>query len=332
MLELINLKKTIGNQDFLSKVNLNIAPGQSAAIHCAYETAETFIGLLQGEYDVSGGEIRFDGRAVDKDMLGQFVFALQDEKVNQRLKVGEYIRFWSRLFGSKIGIEQAVSLVGLTNRSDSLIAKLSASEQTRLQWARCILQDQALALFFEQTIQNMDHESLEIFQAVIAFLKQKNKAVLVMVASADQAALLGDQTYRLFKGELLPLQRDADKTGSDTVRQKIEICKVPVKQEDKLMLLNPFEINYIEGRDGNAIVYVDRLSYVCALTLNQLETRLTPFGFFRSHRSYLVNLQQVREIETWTKDSYILKLDGEQGQTVPLSKAKYLELKEQLDI
>ncbi|MFC6547509.1 LytTR family transcriptional regulator DNA-binding domain-containing protein [Cohnella cellulosilytica] len=311
---------------------MNVAPGQSVAIYSAYETAEMLMGLLQGLHNASGGEIRFEDRVADKGIMERFVFALNGEKVNQRLKVSEYLKFWSRLFGSRIEIAQVASLVGLTGKADSLIAKLTASEQIRLQWARCILQDQALAVFIDQSMQVMDHESLAILQAVIAFLKRENKAVLVVAASAEQAADLGDQTYRLFKGELLPLQQDADKAGSDSVRRMIEISKVPVKLDDKIRLLNPFEINYIEGRDGNAIVYVDSLSYICAMTLNQLETRLTPFGFFRSHRSYLVNLQQVREIETWTKDSYILKLDGVQGSTVPLSKSKYLELKEQLDI
>lgn len=88
----------------------------------------------------------------------------------------------------------------------------------------------------------------------------------------------------------------------------------------------------IEGRDGNAVVYVSGEAYPCAMTLNQLESRLRTFGFFRCHRSYLVNLQQVREIEAWTKDSYILKLDDKTGSTVPLFRSNYMELKEQFKI
>lgn len=332
MLELVNLKKTIGNLEILSKLNLNIARGQSVAIYCPSETAEMLIGLLQGVHNISSGEIRFDGCLVDIEITKQFAFALNEEKANPRLKVLEYLTFWSRVFASHIKIEQAASLVGLAAKTDTLIAKLNVAEQTRLQWARCLLQHQAIAVVFEQSAQLMDNESLEILQAVLTFLKQTNKAVLSFAASAEQAAVLGDQTYRLFNGELLPLHRDTDKTDSASTRQMIEISKIPVKQTDRIMLLNPLEINYIEGRDGNTVVYVDDQSYLCTMTLNQLEQRLTPFGFFRSHRSYLVNLQRVREIEAWTKDSYILKLDGAQGTTVPLSKLKYLELKEQLDI
>ena len=51
--------------------------------------------------------------------------------------------------------------------------------------------------------------------------------------------------------------------------------------------------------------------FVCALTLSELEVRLTGFGFFRCHRSYLVNLQRVREVITWTRNSFSLILDDE---------------------
>ncbi|MDR0435024.1 MAG: LytTR family transcriptional regulator DNA-binding domain-containing protein [Gracilibacteraceae bacterium] len=38
---------------------------------------------------------------------------------------------------------------------------------------------------------------------------------------------------------------------------------------------------------------------------------MKPYGFFRCHRSYIVNLQKVREIITWTRNSYGLILDDD---------------------
>ncbi|WP_397469504.1 LytTR family DNA-binding domain-containing protein [Psychrobacillus sp.] len=40
--------------------------------------------------------------------------------------------------------------------------------------------------------------------------------------------------------------------------------------------------------------------------LNASEERLLPFGFFRSHQSYIVNSQKVREVITWTRNSSTL--------------------------
>ena len=67
-------------------------------------------------------------------------------------------------------------------------------------------------------------------------------------------------------------------------------------------------------------------------TLNELEERLQHFGFFRCHRSYIVNLQKVREVITWTRNSYSLILDDEKKSNIPLSKTKMAELKGMLGL
>lgn len=110
------------------------------------------------------------------------------------------------------------------------------------------------------------------------------------------------------------------------------IGKIPANRDDRMILFHATEINYIESADGATLLYVDGEAYPCVMSLGQLEKRLQSFGFYRCHRSYLVNLQQVREIEAWTKDSYILKLDDSKGSKVPLSKNKFHALKKQLGL
>ena len=66
--------------------------------------------------------------------------------------------------------------------------------------------------------------------------------------------------------------------------------------------------------------------------MNELEERLLPYGFFRCHRSYIVNLQKVREVITWTRNSYSLVLDDRAKSNIPLSKGKMAELKEMIGL
>lgn len=94
-----------------------------------------------------------------------------------------------------------------------------------------------------------------------------------------------------------------------------------------MILFNPPEIDFIESIDGAVIVHVDGENYHCTLTLAELEQRLANFGFFRCHRSYIVNLQKVREIITWTKNSYSLRLHTGKDNVVPLSRTKLQDLK-----
>jgi ABC-2 type transport system ATP-binding protein len=65
-------------------------------------------------------------------------------------------------------------------------------------------------------------------------------------------------------------------------------------------------------------------------TLNELEERLLRSGFFRAHRSYLVNLQHVKEVIPYTRNSFSLRLDDEAGTEIPLSKSAAGELRELL--
>ena len=105
------------------------------------------------------------------------------------------------------------------------------------------------------------------------------------------------------------------------------INKISVTYQEKNFLFNPEEIDYIEANDGQVFVYVQREQYAGAFRMGELEERLGKFGFFRCHRSYIVNMQKVRELVKWTRNSYSLKLAGYPKTDIPLSKAKISELK-----
>ena len=59
-----------------------------------------------------------------------------------------------------------------------------------------------------------------------------------------------------------------------------------------------------------------------------LEKRLERSGFFRAHRGYLVNLQLVKEVIPYTRDSFSLRLKDPEGTKIPLSKSAARELRD----
>lgn len=114
--------------------------------------------------------------------------------------------------------------------------------------------------------------------------------------------------------------------------QPVRFEKIPAKVGDKLILFDPTEIDYIESHEGVANLHVLQGIYACSMSLSDLEGRLKGFGFYRCHRSYLVNLQKVREVITWTRNSYSLILDDHSKSSIPLAKGKYDELKKIIGI
>ncbi|MFC6652710.1 LytR/AlgR family response regulator transcription factor [Paenibacillus rhizoplanae] len=88
--------------------------------------------------------------------------------------------------------------------------------------------------------------------------------------------------------------RDSEEDKQEVQKQdeaNIILQKISTKRNDKVVLFNPPEIDFIESIEGSILVHVGGENYSCGLTLTELEQRLLNFGFYRCHRSYIVNLQ-----------------------------------------
>ncbi|HEY1015444.1 MAG TPA: LytTR family DNA-binding domain-containing protein [Herpetosiphonaceae bacterium] len=63
-------------------------------------------------------------------------------------------------------------------------------------------------------------------------------------------------------------------------------------------------------------------------TLRELEPRLAPHGFARSHKAYLVNLNHVAEIVPWFSGGYLLRMADAARSELPLSRRYAAALKQ----
>lgn len=164
----------------------------------------------------------------------------------------------------------------------------------------------------------------------------KEKQILILTSNLEDALISCDTIYRLNESGFHPLDiRESEEDKQEVQEQdraNITLQKIYTKRNDKVILFDPPEVDYIESMNGSILVHVGGENYDCALTLSELEQKLLNFGFFRCHRSYIVNLQKVREIITWTKNSYSLRLNTGKDAVVPLSRSKLHELKVLLNI
>lgn len=105
---------------------------------------------------------------------------------------------------------------------------------------------------------------------------------------------------------------------------------VAARNGERVLLYRPEEIRYAYAQEK--AVFIQTADGPCAvsLTLSDLEERLADQGFFRCHRAFLVNVDWVKELVTWTRDSYSLILKD--GKDVPLSKHRAPELKARLSL
>jgi len=72
--------------------------------------------------------------------------------------------------------------------------------------------------------------------------------------------------------------------------------------------------------------------YSVKSTISELEERLIPHGFFRAHRSHLVNLNHVAEIIPWTGGSYKLVMSDKERSEIVVSRYNAKDLKAHFDL
>lgn len=260
---------------------------------------------------------------------------VRENALYERLTVLEYIQFSLKLFSVPLDRkEDILKLLSLTEQKNTKISKLQNGGKQRLKLLYTYL-NTAQNQIIEEPFQNLDEFSKQTVQQLLITLQKQGKSVLLLSNNVEDLVISCNEIYRLDAIGLHQLdfkEETAETHSSSSENIAIRLDKIPTKKNDKMILFNPPEIDYIESVEGNVFVYVAGESYPCTLSLTDLEQKLTPFGFFRSHRSYIVNLQKVREIITWTRNSYSLTLNSNEKTVVPLSKNKLADLKEILGI
>lgn len=259
----------------------------------------------------------------------------RESALYERLTVREHLQFFLKLYHhSTREIEDLLKLLSLTEQKNTRINKLSAGEKQRLKLLTTYLHQSPIQVL-EEPYQNIDDFSKQNIQKLLKYLVEQQKIIILLSNNLEDLMITSTVIHRLDGTGLHALdvkEDELEQTPQPFESAPIRLDKIPTKKNDKIILFNPPEIDYIESIDGGVSVYVAGEAYPCSLSLNELEQKLTPFGFFRSHRSYIVNLQKVREIITWTRNSYSLVLNSTEKTVVPLSKNKLADLKEILGI
>lgn len=107
---------------------------------------------------------------------------------------------------------------------------------------------------------------------------------------------------------------------------------IPAEQNSKTILIRPEEIIFISTDKDNVLIKTETESYFTRYTLKDLESRLDPKTFFRTHRCYLVNIRKMRELIPYFNGTYTVVVQDKEKSEVPVSRTQARKLKEILGI
>ena len=113
---------------------------------------------------------------------------------------------------------------------------------------------------------------------------------------------------------------------------KPQTSKILLKALGRMFLVDQREICYASIEDGVITVVTAGPSgmegHSNCRTLEELLSSLDPGLFWRAHRSYLVNINRIREVVPWFKSSYQLRMDDKKQSEIPVSRAQTKRLRE----
>lgn len=324
MIELRSIQKVIGGKTVLDIPELSVAPGEVAGVFGLEDSGrDALFSLLIGRIRPTLGTIRLAGVDPARSQrefsrLSGIVFF--EDALYKNLSARANLEFQADLYGvRKKRIEEVLALVGLADQAAVTTSRLPPGLKRRLAFGRAILH-RPKVLILEELFARCDETTITLLESLVRETAEDKTAILLMASTPARMAPLCLRMYNIQQGRLLETRPETEESGK-------RAFKLPVKLEDKVVLLNPADILYADAGEGRVFLVTLEGRLPTQYTLAELEGKLSRSGFFRAHRSILVNLQHVKEVIPYTRNSFSIRLDDPEGTKIPLSKSAAAELK-----
>ncbi|WP_245781727.1 LytR/AlgR family response regulator transcription factor [Granulicella pectinivorans] len=150
---------------------------------------------------------------------------------------------------------------------------------------------------------------------------EKARARMAAASDPDTSAKL-DALLRLV-GE------QAQASAAPVSAPRANSSKVIVRAQNRLLLVDQRDICFASIEEGAISVVTPTIEgHSNCRTLEELMDQLDPEAFWRAHRSYVVNIQHIREVVPWFKSTYQLRMDDPKKTEIPVSRAQTKRLRD----
>ena len=144
-------------------------------------------------------------------------------------------------------------------------------------------------------------------------VQKARKNLAAATAPADQSGAL-DSLVRMLESQ----------------KPQAPVSKIMLRAGGRMILVDQKDISFASIEDG--VITVATAGGIegqsnCR-TLEELAESMDENLFWRAHRSYLVNINRIREVVPWFKSSYQIKMDDKKQSEVPVSRAQTKRLRE----
>ena len=328
MITFTHVQKVVEQATVLEIESLAVAEGTAAAIiGVTGQVKELLLELLSGRSQPTAGTITIAGLnpAQEQAAIAQTIGILPPENnLYPRLTVRRNLLFYCDLYGLSSGrADEILHQVGLADRASTKAENLTPEMARRLAFGRALLHNPPVLLLADP-FADCSLPTIELLTRLCQSWREKGTTLLFIATQPTGLAAICQEIHVMEQGRLVESYNPEEEKGDNNLP-----FKIPARLDGKVALINPGDILYASSEDSKTYLATASGRIATHLTLNEVEQRLARSGFFRAHRGYLVNLQHVTEVVSYTRNSYTLIL--EDRSEIPLSKGAARDLRALLD-
>jgi ABC-2 type transport system ATP-binding protein len=200
------LRKSYGKLEAVRGVDLEVAGGEIFAFLGPNGAGKTTtVEILEGYRNRTAGEVKVlgaDPARVDRQWRERIGIVLQDSEMHPELTVRESLELFAGYYRRPRGVDATISLVGLVEKADDRVARLSGGQQRRLDVALALIGDPEL-LFLDEPTTGFDPSARRRAWEVVASLRDLGKTVFLTTHYMEEAQALADRVAIIAGGEIV---------------------------------------------------------------------------------------------------------------------------------
>jgi two-component system LytT family response regulator len=128
----------------------------------------------------------------------------------------------------------------------------------------------------------------------------------------------------------IPTKKNTQELLETASQSPAQNQRIVVKNGSKIKIIPVQDIFYFEAADDYVKIHTREGYFLKNKTMNHFEQVLDVQHFVRSHRSFIINIQQITRIDPYEKDNHVAVLRS--GVQVPVSRSGYVRLRQVLGL
>lgn len=124
-------------------------------------------------------------------------------------------------------------------------------------------------------------------------------------------------------------ERQAGSWGQQTGRGS-RMRKFAINTDGRTVFEEVGNIVFIETYNRGCLIHTVKDEYFEGKPIGDFEKRLGEMGFYRCQKSYLINLEKVKEMFLWKNNSFAIKMEGYENQILPVGRERIKTLRQLL--